>query len=1237
MMATAIRVLFVDDEPGMLDIGKLFLEKSGDFAVTTATSAPDAIRLLEQGGFDVIVSDYQMPEMNGIQFLIEVRTRFGQIPFILFTGKGREEVVIQAINSGADFYLQKGGESGAQFAELSHKIKSAAARKMADDALRESEENYRHLIEHSDEAIVVAQDGMLKLVNYRAVEFTGYLKQELLSMSFTAFIHPDDRAMVMERYQKRMKGEDAPSRYAFRLGSKDGSTRWVEISISTIDWDRRPATLNFLTDITERKQADDSLREEQQFSKLILDSLPGIFYLYTYPDNRLIRWNKQHETLLGYTAEEIKGKLSTDLHLPEYKDAVLKAIDEVMEKGQSSVESTMLAKDGRQIPFFFTGVRFEAPGQLYFMGIGIDITERKRQEEALREGKELLTEMTTQVPGAVYQFYVRTNGELGFYYVSERSEQILGLKPDLEGYFERFTALVIPEHREGFIKSIETSVKELSEWKYEGILQKPTGEKIWFFGSSTPSLRENEIIFNGIVQDITDRKRAEEALVESEEKLSLFMRYCPNPVYIKDEDTRAVILSHHFEKMLGKPLSQLLGKTGEELWSPELAAEMRADDEKVMKEGCTIEREETFEGRYYFSVKFPIPIPNRPTILGGYTTDITDRKRAEEALRESESFNRGLVENLPDYIIVYGTDGKILYVNPATETALGYNAKELIGTSVLAYIAEEHRKEVISRMKLRQEGCEVPAYETVLVAHDGHRRQVIVKGTPIRYHDSPATLILLVDITERKRAEEELRESEETFRIHIENSFDVIFTLDSEGIFVFISPAWERHFGYPVSDVIGKTFAPFVHPDDVAPLVEYLKRVLITGQSEASPAYRVKHADGGWLWLVANGTPYVSTKGERQFIGVGRDITERKRAEEALAESDEKIRLLLNSTAEAIYGLDMNGNCTFCNSACLHLLGYKHPDELLGRNMHWQIHAKHPDGTYFPVEDCRIFQAFNKGEGTHVDDEVLWRSDGTSFPAEYWSYPQRRDGVVVGAVVTFLDITDRKRAEEALQQANKQLNLLSDITRHDILNQLLVLRGYLELSHDVIDKPEALREYIKKEQHAAITIEEQITFTRDYQNLGAAAPAWQNVNECIRKAMAALPLRAVHIEPDPADPEVYADPLFDKVFYNLIDNALRYGGDQMKMIRVSSQESDTSLTIICEDDGVGISAEDKKKLFRKGFGKHTGLGLFLSREILAITGITITENGVPGKGARFEITVPKGMWRMVEADTAGSQ
>ena len=243
---------------------------------------------------------------------------------------------------------------------------------------------------------------------------------------------------------------------------------------------------------------------------------------------------------------------------------------------------------------------------------------------------------------------------------------------------------------------------------------------------------------------------------------------------------------------------------------------------------------------------------------------------------------------------------------------------------------------------------------------------------------------------------------------------------------------------------------------------------------------------------------------------------------------------------------------------------------------------------------------------------------------EIWTYR-----LPTGEIVSiYNDVTERKLGEMALQQANRHLNLLSSITRHDILNQLMALKGYLYLSHEVIDNPTTLTEYIKKEEQVADTIEAQIVFTKDYQELGAAAPVWQNVNASIKKAVARLPMRDVHVDIDRTNLEIFADSLFEKVFFNLIDNALRYGGEQMKTIRVSSQESDTSLTILCEDDGVGITAEDKKRLFTKGFGKHTGLGLFLSREILAITGITITENGTPDKGARFEIVVPKGVFRV---------
>jgi signal transduction histidine kinase len=204
---------------------------------------------------------------------------------------------------------------------------------------------------------------------------------------------------------------------------------------------------------------------------------------------------------------------------------------------------------------------------------------------------------------------------------------------------------------------------------------------------------------------------------------------------------------------------------------------------------------------------------------------------------------------------------------------------------------------------------------------------------------------------------------------------------------------------------------------------------------------------------------------------------------------------------------------------------------------------------------------------------------------------------------------------------------MSGITRHDILNQITALKMYIELAKEETDTGMRAK-FCSAEQKIADTLERQINFAREYQHIGATAPVWQNVNAGIQKAVSGLSMGAVRVDVDRTDYEIFADPLFLKVFYSLIDNALRYGGEEMKTIRFSFQESDRGLAIVCEDDGVGITEDDKSDLFVRGSGKNNGVGLFLSREILAITGITITENSEPGKGARFEMTVPKGAWRL---------
>jgi signal transduction histidine kinase len=223
--------------------------------------------------------------------------------------------------------------------------------------------------------------------------------------------------------------------------------------------------------------------------------------------------------------------------------------------------------------------------------------------------------------------------------------------------------------------------------------------------------------------------------------------------------------------------------------------------------------------------------------------------------------------------------------------------------------------------------------------------------------------------------------------------------------------------------------------------------------------------------------------------------------------------------------------------------------------------------------------------------------------------------------------TELRESENALSRTNKKLTILSSITRHDIKNQLTALALYLELSKDELSTNPNASEYLKKEMSIAEIMGLQIDFMKAYEEMGKTAPVWQNINESVRRAVAALPMRAVRVVVDRSDLALYADPLFEKVFYNLIDNALRYGGDTMTKISISCHETGNGLVLVCEDDGVGITREDKEHLFMQGYGKNTGLGLFLSREILSITGITITENGEPGNGARFEMNVPKGAYR----------
>jgi PAS domain S-box-containing protein len=236
------------------------------------------------------------------------------------------------------------------------------------------------------------------------------------------------------------------------------------------------------------------------------------------------------------------------------------------------------------------------------------------------------------------------------------------------------------------------------------------------------------------------------------------------------------------------------------------------------------------------------------------------------------------------------------------------------------------------------------------------------------------------------------------------------------------NPAAEKIFGYTREEALGRHAVGLIVPESIREQVNELWRVLLENKGGQRSTNESITKDGRAIICEWYNTPLVADNGE--VIGITSlvdDVTEHRQAEQALRDSEERNRLLLDSTAEAIYGVDLDGNCTFSNSACLRMLGYDNEQDLLGKNMHQLIQHTRPDGSPYPEQECRIYQAFHEGRGTYVEDEVLWRADGSSFPVEYWSYPIHKKDQVVGSVVTFVDITERKEAQDALMKSEARL------------------------------------------------------------------------------------------------------------------------------------------------------------------------------------------------------------------------
>jgi PAS domain S-box-containing protein len=592
-----------------------------------------------------------------------------------------------------------------------------------------------------------------------------------------------------------------------------------------------------------------------------------------------------------------------------------------------------------------------------------------------------------------------------------------------------------------------------------------------------------------------------------------------------------------------------------------------------------------------------------------------------QKVQVSETRFRELAELLPQIIFEMDTEGNILYVNKAGAEQFGITGQMIAqGINIRGFLSPDNIEQMKRGLAAVMAGSPSPGEVYSLRHPDGTFVRAIVSTSLIR-KDSKITGFrgIVVDVTERVNLEQALRESTDLLKGILQASPVGVFRLDASGHVTFINDTFTKITGIPFETIRGTYWA------DVLPQVER-NRVLeeigdsIRERRTTGAEARYIHPDGTPYWLFGQTVPLIDNNGNISgWVGTITDITNQKLTENALKESEEKYRALTENTPDILFSTDMAGNITYA-SPQVNKYGFLE-EEVIGKSLRIFIH---------PADIVRVESNLSR----ELEDRAQFVSQFRildKWGTTYWfeeksSLRLDLEGNPIGIYGILRDITERKRVEDAIDIANKKLNLMNQITRHDILNTITGLLGCVDMAKATTSSEEK-EQLMSDIRDLTRVIQRHITFTREYQEVGVHLPQWQNVNAIINKVLQNFTKSGITFSSEFEKMEIYADPLLEKVFYNIVDNAIRYG-DTITTISIYPSISDKGLSLVFEDNGVGVEDGQKREIFKRGVGKNTGMGLFLIAEILAITGITIEENGIFGKGARFEIWIPNGTWRL---------
>ncbi|MCK9631204.1 MAG: PAS domain S-box protein [Methanoregula sp.] len=1182
------------------------------------------------------------------------------VHYKLITEKGRE-VWVECIGKKIPF-----GDTEAMLVSM----RDVTERKLAEERLRESEKKFSTVFRSSPVALtlVSATDGTIVDVNDVFLRNTGYARHEVVGNMAVALGIFADRTEY-KRFNSDLRNHRTVYGMEMKCRIKSGEIRTCRFSSGVVLMDGKPHILSTVEDITERKKTEEALQESEQKFRRLADNAPDMIYRVSIPDGKYEYISPASVALTGYSPEEYYADptIFESLIHPAWKEYFHRQWVGVLEKNVPPVyEYQIIDRDGETRWFHQRNMLItdDHGRAVAIEGIVTDTTVQKNTEHELRRNELRSLAVSETVGDWIWEI-----DQDGMYqYSSPAVAHILGYQPDELVGKKHFYDLFDPSIRESLTTTVFGTMESHEPFRdFENLNRHKNGNPVLLMTSGTAVFDEDGTFtgYCGVDEDITERKARDsafQAIVRSmvgttgmdslrqiAENISSWLSTdCVMIGEIQPDHQTVKVLFMLLDgkevpgfqySLKGTPCENVAEKgfclyednvkqlfpTSRDLFELNirgyLGTPLRNSAGQVSGILCALSRA-------------PLrPIPSMQEIMEIIAVKAAaemEGMQMDRALRESEQKFRSLVEYALEGILITDMQGTILFANNAmARTVESADSAGLIGRNVMEFVAPESQNDVKRDFSEVAKGHDAYIAQYKVITDKGKEIYIESIGKAISYEGKPADLVSIHDVTERKRAEDALSRSQRQLAeamglAHLVNwEYDVasgMFTFDDRFYALYGTTA-QREGGNLMS---AETYArEFVHPDDMHVVSEEIERSMKTTDPDyvARIEHRIIRRDGEVRHIVVRIRLTKDAEGRTiKTHGANQDITEIKQAEEALRESEERFRSLVETSPGIIWEIDTGGKFRYVSPIMKTIMGYE-PDELIGKPItDLVLESFQP----LVIEALRHFVSTQEELVQQPIEVVARHRDGHDLVMEIRSSKITGiDGRVTGFRGVAHDTTTRKKAEEELKRANRQLTLLGSITRHDLLNKITVILGNLKIAERKCSDP-AQGEYLHKIRNATSAIKSQIEFTRVYQDLGTNEPQWIDLDSVMPHAHVPS---TVTLDAAVQYIQVRADPMLERVFFNLIDNSVRHG-ERVTKIRISSHQSGEDLVIVWEDNGTGIPADEKEQVFERGVGKNTGLGMFLAREILALTGITIRETGEPGRGARFEITVPKGGYRI---------